>query len=148
MMNLKLIKKMKKIFVKISISYNYYGSIDEVIYFRYGIDINSFSRWKWYFEYLVAKIKINYPKSKVFFEYGEQNLIFGNEYILKKKKDLLIRKEINLKKIEGDKKLMLFEDELSTSKKNRLIKEIEDLKNNEFNFYIPSEYINKKHLYK
>ena len=110
---------MKKIFVKISISYNYYGSIDEVIYFRYGIDINTFSHWKWYFEYLVAKIKINYPKSKVFFEYGEQNLIFGNEYILKKKKDLLIRKEINLKKIEGDKKLMLFEDELSTSKKNK-----------------------------
>ena len=139
---------MKKIFVKISISYNYYGSIDEVIYFRYGIDINTFSRWKWYFEYLVAKIKINYPKSKVFFEYGEQNLIFGNEYILKKKKDLLIRKEINLKKIEGDKKLMLFEDELSTSKKNRLIQEIKDLKNNEFNFYIPDEYINKKHFYK
>ena len=139
---------MKKIFVKISISYIYYGSIDEVIYFRYGIDINTFSRWKWYFEYLVAKIKINYPKSKVFFEYGEQNLIFGNEYILKKKKDLLKRKEINLKKIEGDKKLMLFEDELSTSKKNRLIQEIEDLKNNEFNFYIPSEYINKKHFYK
>ena len=26
--------------------------------------------------------------------------------------------------------------------------EIEDLKNNEFNFYIPSEYINKKHFYK
>ena len=139
---------MKKIFVKISISYNYYGSIDEVIYFRYGIDINTFSRWKWYFEYLVAKIKINYPKSKVFFEYGEQNLIFGNEYILKKKKDLLIRKEINLKKIEGDKKLMLFEDELSTSKKNKLIQEIEDLKNNKFDFYIPSEYINKKHFYK
>ena len=139
---------MKKIFVKISISYIYYGSIDEVIYFRYGIDINTFSRWKWYFEYLVAKIKINYPKSKVFFEYGEQNLIFGNEYILKKKKDLLKRKEINLKKIEGDKKLMLFEDELSTSKKNRLIQEIEDLKNNEFNFYIPNEYINKKHFYK
>ena len=139
---------MKKIFVKISLSYNYYGSIDEVVYFRYSIDINTFSRWKWYFEYLVAKIKINYPKSKVFFEYGEQNLIFGNEYILKKKKDLLIRKEINLKKIEGDKKLMLFEDELSTSKKNRLIKEIEDLKNNEFNFYIPDEYINKKHFYK
>ena len=139
---------MKKIFVKISISYHYYGSIDEVIYFRYGIDINTFSRWKWYFEYLVAKIKINYPKSKVFFEYGEQNLIFGNEYILKKKKDLLIRKEINLKKIEGDKKLMLFEDELSTSKKNKLIQEIEDLKNNKFDFYIPSEYINKKHFYK
>jgi hypothetical protein len=139
---------MKKIFVKISISYNYYGSIDEVVYFRHAIDINTFSRWKWYFEYLVAKIKINYPKSKVFFEYGEQNLIFGNEYILKKKKDLLIRKEINLKKIEGDKKLMLFEDEFSTSKKNKLIKEIEDLKNNEFNFYIPNEYINKKHFYK
>ena len=139
---------MKKIFVKISISYNYYGSIDEIIYFRYGININTFSRWKWYFEYLVAKIKINYPKSKVFFEYGEQNLIFGNEYILKKKKDLLIRKEINLKKIEGDKKLMLFEDELSTIKKNRLIQEIEDLKNNKFNFYIPCDYINKKHFYK
>ena len=139
---------MKKIFVKISISYIYYGSIDEVIYFRYGIDINTFSRWKWYFEYLVAKIKINYPKSKVFFEYGEQNLIFGNEYILKIKRDLLTRKEINLKKIERDKKLMLFEDELSTSKKNRLIQEIEDLKNNEFNFYIPNEYINKKHFYK
>ena len=43
---------------------------------------------------------------------------------------------------------MLFEDELSTSKKNKLIQEIEDLKNNEFNFYIPSEYINKKHFYK
>ena len=139
---------MKKIFVKISISYNYYGSIDEVIYFRYGIDINTFSHWKWYFEYLVAKIKINYPKSKVFFEYGEQNLIFGNEYILKKKKDLLIRKEINLKKIEGDKKLMLFEDELSTSKKNKLIQEIKDLKKNVFNFYIPDDYINKKHFYK
>ena len=139
---------MKKIFVKICISYIYYGSIDEVIYYRCGIDINTFSRWKWYFEYLVAKIKINYPKSKVFFEYGEQNLIFGNEYILKKKKDLLKRKEINLKKIEEDKKLMLFEDELSTSKKNKLIQEIEDLKNNEFNFYIPSEYINKKHFYK
>ena len=139
---------MKKIFVKICISYIYYGSIDEVIYFRYGIDINTFSRWKWYFEYLVAKIKINYPKSKIFFEYGEQNLIFGNEYILKKKKDLLKRKEINLKKIEEDNKLMLFEDELSTSKKNKLIQEIEDLKNNKFNFYIPADYINKKHFYK
>lgn len=139
---------MKKIFVKISISYTYYGSIDEVIYFRYGIDINAFSRWKWYFEYLVAKIKINYPKAKVTLDYGEQNLKFGNEYILKKTKDLLKRKEINLKKIERDKKLMLFEDELSINKKNKIKQEIEDLKNNKFNFYIPAEYINKKHFYK
>lgn len=38
---------------------------DEVIYYRNKLPIRIVSQWRWYFEYIAARVKVNNPKRKV-----------------------------------------------------------------------------------
>lgn len=40
------------------------------------------SKWKWYFEYLAALVKVNNPRNRVELTIGAQDLLQGKEYIM------------------------------------------------------------------
>ena len=81
----------KQICVKITI---YKGShADEVVYYRNKLPFEIAEKWKWYFEYIAAIVKVNNPKRKVELVMCVQTLLQGQEYIESKSKTLLRAKE-------------------------------------------------------
>lgn len=77
--------------IKIVIYKGYYA--DEVIYYRNKLPMQIAEKWRWYFEYLAALVKVNNPKRKVELTICAQNLLQGDEYIKAKSKTLLRAKK-------------------------------------------------------
>ena len=72
--------------------------VDEVVYYRNKLPMWIVEQWKWYFEYLAARIKVKNPRRKVELVICAQKLLQGEEYIkvksaslLKAKKSMLTR---------------------------------------------------------
>lgn len=42
-----------------------YDLVDDVIYYRSGMSVDFAIRWRWYFEYLAARVKVMHPRCKV-----------------------------------------------------------------------------------
>lgn len=58
----------------------YNGShAEKVIYLRTGMDVDFAIRWRWYFDYLAALVKVHHPKRKVELYIGPQNVKLGQE---------------------------------------------------------------------
>lgn len=120
--------------------------VDEVVYYRARMDINFALRWKWYFEYLAALIKVNNPRRKVEFLFGPQDLKTGDLYIEEKRKSLLKAKKTQIKKLclpVVDDDLFGFKSQQAEEKKDMIQKEIDSLERGEFNYWYPVEYINR-----
>lgn len=136
-------------FVKIDVSHHL-GTVDDVVYYRRGMTIDFLLRWRWYFEYLAALIKVHNPKITVNLRCGSIDLLSNREYIKKKTHDLMIAKERRLNQIlRTPAELDLFD--IAANQRLDKIKKIEEdlqrLKNGEIIFYVPKEYINKIHEY-
>ena len=141
---------MKKMFcVKITIGKSA-ARVDDVVYYRNKISLEMLAKWRWYFGYLSSLVKVSLPRSNVVLFLGEQDLLQGTEYVTEKTKTLLRYKESALKRLENNvvqDDLFGFASEANDEKKEGLRKDIEDLKNGNFKYYIPPEYINKIKLY-
>lgn len=133
-----------QICVKMTI-YDKHGHASEVVYYRNKITIDMSVKWRWYFEYLAALIKIKFPRNKVELFIGVQDLLQGKEYIEKKTNDLLSFKKGQLKKYTAgffDDDIFNFTKEKQNTKIERIKQEIEDLEQGKFKYYVPAEYIN------
>ncbi len=132
-----------QIFVKISV---YNGvHVDKVVYYRNKLPMRIVEKWRWYFEYIAARIKVTYPIKKVELTIGRQDLLQGEEYVKEKIKNLLKHRRSRLKKlietpVETD--LFSFKAEERQRKINQVKAEIDSLEKGEYNGYIPSVYIN------
>lgn len=133
----------EKICVKINL---YKGCwVEEVIYYQYALPLRIVERWKWYFEYLAALVKVHNPQRKVELVICVQEHKCVEDYISERTKNLLRAKKIKLKRtrtgIEDD----LFG--LAKAEREKQIdevqREIEALERGEINFYVPEKYINK-----
>ncbi len=103
-------------------------------------------QWKWYFEYLAARIKVKHPRRKVELIICGQTLLQGDEYIKAKSASLLKAKKARIKRLKNEPiapDLFSFGEEKVQNKINALEKEIEALEHGEFNYYVPPTYINK-----
>ena len=55
-----------KTIAKITISTErLYDHVEDVIYYRSGMSVDQAIRWRWYFEYLAAIVKIRHPRRRV-----------------------------------------------------------------------------------
>lgn len=102
-------------------------------------------QWKWYFEYMAARIKVRHPRRKVELVICAQTLLQGEEYIKVKSASLLKAKKSRLTKlierpVAAD--LFGFNQEVRNKKIEALMAEIEALERGEFNYYVPQTYIN------
>lgn len=118
---------------------------DEVVYYQYKLPTAIIFKWRWYFEYLAARIKVKNPQRKVELIIVPQDLLAGQEYVEEKTKNLLRKKRSQIKAlgkpIQDD--LFGFHSEETKAKIERLNGEIADLENGVFNYYVPETYINK-----
>lgn len=88
-----------QICVKIAI---YKGvQVEEVIYYRNKLPMRIIEKWRWYFEYLAALIKIHNPRRKVELTICAQTLLQGQEYIAEKSKTLLRAKRAQVKRLDS-----------------------------------------------
>ena len=109
-----------------------------VIFFKYQFKA---LRWKWYFEYLAARVKVKHPKRTVRLKIVQKpaDLRLGDEYIAQKSKTLIKAKRAQIAKLEKDHTTDLFSfAELDRADKIcRLQKEISALERGEFPYYYP-----------
>lgn len=128
--------------VKITYYHQYYNP--EVVYYRYNLPMKIIEKWKWYFEYITALIKVNNPKNKVELTIVAQDeCLCGEDYKQWKIKNLIKAKTSKIKKLQTAKCDDLFNFQSNEREETiiRLQKEIEDLQNGKLS-YIPPIYIN------
>lgn len=125
----------------------YTGCIaDATIYYRYNLPMRIVEKWKWYFEYLAAKVKTANPRRKVeLIINSQENCLCGSDYVSERTKNLLRAKNIKLKKLQTGR----YEDDLfglakadNDAKIDSVKAEIAALERGEFNYYVPPTYIN------
>ena len=85
--------------VKITIFKGHHA--DEVVYYRNKLSVSMIEKWRWYFEYLAALIKVNNPLRKTELTICPQTLLQGEEYIEEKSKTLLKAKRTKLKTLQN-----------------------------------------------
>lgn len=139
--------------VKIDISRADGYGIEDVIYYRYKLPMNITLRYKWYFEYLAALVKVHNPKRRVKLYIGRQNdevldkiMLCGKDYIDSRIPTLIAGKKraisrIRNKNTEAD--LFGLQQAEREDKITQLQAEINALERGEFNYYIFPTYINK-----
>lgn len=133
-----------KICVKISV---YSGCwVEEVVYYRYKLPLWLVEKWKWYFEYLAARVKVKNPCRKVELLIVACEISCGEDYISEHTKNLLRAKKIKLKKLRTGR----YEDDLfgwgkekHDEEEKTVSEEIAALERGEFKFWTPATYINK-----
>jgi len=122
--------------------------VDAVVYYRRYMNIDFFLRWRWYFEYITARVKVAHPKEKVEMLGGRIDSLNPGEYIEKKRESLLRAKRGQLKKIENTPAMLDLFD-IAINKKQDKIARIEDeiqrLESGEVIFYVPGDHLNRVH---
>lgn len=134
----------KPIGIAVKITYYHQSHNPEVVYYRYNLPMRIIEKWKWYFEYITALIKVNNPKNKVELTIVAQDgCLCGEDYKQWKIQNLIKAKSTKIKKLQTANSDDLFNFQSIERKEtiNRLQKEIEDLQNGILS-YIPPIYIN------
>lgn len=135
-------------FVKITLYKGYHPM--EVVYYRRGMNIDFVLRWRWYFEYLAARLKVLFPREKVELLCGRIDLLAPDEYISKKRESLLRAKKGQLKRLNNEPdELDLFDIAINKKrdKIERIENEIRKLENGEILIWVPESYKNLMHKY-
>lgn len=117
-----------------------------VVYYRNKISVDQSVRWRWYFEYLAARIKVKHPRMMVQLMMGSQTLFQGEEYVQKKIKYLIRAKKGKVKKLQAATVVQdLFDFGLQDQldKITNELTEISKLENGEYTGYVPPIYINE-----
>lgn len=139
----------RKYIVKISLSMDRYrNNVENVVYYNREIPYHIFQKYLWYFELLAAKVKVAFPKRKVWLEYFDDILPTKDEYISKKRKTLLSAKKGKLTKLHNellvaDNDLFGLSKEKINNKINRVQNEIKDLESGKIIFHVPYLYKNE-----
>ena len=130
--------------VKITIFKGHHA--DEVVYSRNKLSVSMIEKWRWYFEYLAALIKVNNPLRKTELTICPQTLLQGEEYIEEKSKTLLKAKRTKLKTLQNkpvQNDLFNYAKQEQDSKIQTVQSEINALEQGKFNYYVPPTYINR-----
>lgn len=119
--------------------------VESVVYFRGNMNIDFALRWKWYFEYLAALVKVNNPKRKVDLYFGNQDVKIGDDWIKSRTENLLRHRRNKLKSLSNRKidiDLFGFGEMDRKADISKTQEEIQQLENG--NFPIPEfpEYVN------
>lgn len=139
--------------VKISVSFVGGYSVEDVVYYHYKLPMNLMLKYKWYFEYLAALVKMHNPKRHVELHIGRQDnktgdelILCGQDYIDAKTPTLIAGKKRTISRLRNR---MPTADLFNLGKAECEAKiasvqsEIDSLERGEFNYYVPATYINK-----
>lgn len=119
---------------------------EKVIYLRTGLNVESLVKWKWYFEYLQALVKVHHPKRKVELTTGVATVLLGDEWKQYKTATLLKHRKSKLKQLEStevERDLFGFAEEANNENIAKVKNEIEQLENGTYPIAEFPEYINE-----
>lgn len=136
-----------KCIVKIAVSSETdYYHIEDVVYYRSGMDPDFVTRWLWYFEYLAALVKVRNPRRKVEFVRGPQDILLGKEWHEYRKSVLIKSRQTKLKKLAKgvvNDDLFGFKSQDNETEKAKVRAQLDALDRDEFPIPEFPEYINK-----
>ena len=98
-----------RIFVKIFFSETGISAIGEVRYFRNEMTVEFYQKWKWYFEYRAALLRVKFPKAYIKLETGPY------EYVLPEDK---YKEKIKNRYLSDKRQLTKFKNKLNSIRKN------------------------------
>ena len=91
-----------KIYARILV-YGYKShTAERVVYLRTGMEVDFAVRWRWWFEYLAALVKVHHPHRKVELSVGQQTVLLGEEWKAERTRNLLKDRRARLKRLEGE----------------------------------------------
>lgn len=132
--------------VRIDVSMERYHIVEDVVYYRAKMPMNLVLRWRWFFEYIAARVKVKHPRREVRLSIMHQSeeLKVGADYIADKKITLLRAKRGQIKKLQSqtENDLFGFAEDDRLEKINRIQGEVSALENGKFNYWYPVEYKN------
>ena len=123
-----------------------YCHIVDVVYYRSGMSPDFINKWRWFFEYLAARVKVAHPKRKVQLYIGPHHCIVGKEWHDYRRGVMLKSRKNKLKKLEKgmiDDDLFHFARQDNDKKIADIKRQIDSLENDTFEFGEFPEYINK-----
>ncbi len=133
------------------------GSVDETVYWRYRLPMDMMLRWKWYFEYLAARLKVEHPRREVRLDIinitndtdNRGGSLCGDDYVRWSLPRRLAAKRRELGKYTKDYPQDLFglKDAENAKKAAKIKKQIADLEAGVYNAYVPPVYVNKLKKY-
>lgn len=142
---------MRQCIVKISISTAAdYFHIDDVVYYRSGMNPDFVTRWMWFFEYLTARIKVANPRCRVELWHGPADIMLGEEWRQYRRKAMLKSRNIKLRQLlrdEPDGDLFGFAQADHEGKIESVRQQIIALENDVYDIPEFPEYINKLKQY-
>ena len=94
-------KSETRIFVKILFSESGKSALGEVHYFRNEMRVDFFVRWKWYFEYRAALLRVKYPKGYIKLETGPYEYVLPEDKYLEKVKNQYLSDKRQLTKFKN-----------------------------------------------
>lgn len=101
--------KETRIFVKISFNEKGNSALRKTVYFRNEMRVDFFIRWRWYFEYRAALLRVKHPKAFVELSHGPY------EYILPEQE---YREKVKNRYLSDKRQLTKFENKLNAIRKN------------------------------
>lgn len=90
-----------RIFVKIIFSESGKSALANVHYFRNEMKVDFFQRWKWYFEYRAALLRVKYPKAFIKYETGPYEYSLPIDIYIKKVKETYLSDKRQLSKFKN-----------------------------------------------
>lgn len=131
--------------VKITISHATNSLVEDVVYYRRGMDINFVMRWQWFFQYLTAKVKVRHPHRIVCCKIMRMDMLTKEQYIAKKTEDLIKAKKATISKLNNKRPewdLFGYNYTEWVEKVEKVKKDLQSLENGEVIFYVPETYKN------
>ena len=128
---------------------------EETVYYRYKLPMNIMLRYRWYFDYIAALVKVHNPRRKVELlitrwddKPDKDKILCGEDYIGAKTANLIKGKKARISMIRNRTpscSVDLFDIERTENAEKIAIlqSEIDALERGEVNFYVPLEYVNK-----
>lgn len=98
-----------RIYVKISFNEKGISSLRKTVYFRNEMRVDFFVRWKWYFEYRAALLRVKHPKAFIELNHGPY------EYVLPEDK---YREKIKNQYLSDKRQLTKFKNKLNSIREN------------------------------
>ena len=141
--------------VKITISMENRSAPEDVIYYHYKLPMNLTLRYRWYFDYLAAFVKVHNPKRKVELLISrwddkpeKDRILCGKDYIEAKTANLIKGKKARISMIRNRTpscSMDLFDLERTENEEKIAVlhSEIDALERGEVNFHVFPEYVNK-----
>ena len=90
-----------RIWVKITFNEKGISALRKCVYFRNEMKVDFFQRWKWFFEYRAALLRVKYPKAFIEYTHSPYEYVLPEEKYREKVKNQYLSDKCQLTKFQN-----------------------------------------------